>query len=368
MSQNLLLRRKFIVVAEKTGDSSSFVRGVSVSIIFLVASSALLLRYLHLEGIEAVFIELMAVPQVGFVFLGLASLVLIVTAIFLAWPIWLLGGMLMIDDDSKSASKGTDAEPSTASPPCFVRKSGLEPFWRYLKDRKNEKPKGLPFVAIVVMSLGWLIQFHILHAVQDWGAYGPWLSLVTVTFLAALLVTGLQLKSFGWGVVFFATHLFALFVVHAFFLILRKQGLDEYFSGVAAASFYALSILIYCQLSRREDDPAWWPFGNLRSWMPHLFVLLLLAAELLVLAEAEVLKSAARLSGVEGHNRVLLISPTESEIDSPFMLGETPPPGWHAFERSYHFGAFDVPCDAQRCYLVRNGVIAAAFSSKSSGD
>lgn len=344
-------------------------------LLLATTGNALLLRYLHVQGIEVVYMDLLSAPQAGLPILGLTMLLLLVLALGFAMPVWLLGGMLQEVSDATIPEQ--PARPVSLVPPRaseWIRRLGLWPQWCIWRNGREEKiaaTTSVPsrrwgglFPALSLIGVGWGLQTWGVLRENDLPTYAVAAAISVVSFLIGIAVARVLHKPSAWWVGFGFIHLFSgLFVL--LFLFMASAALDGHtlLAVMVTLLIYVFAILIYVRTATRANQPGQRFFGafpeSWSRWWPGLLAVAFLTIELVFLQGDQLLRRAGQLVGIENKGQALLLLPPPRGDEQTQWL----PSGWHTFPINFHFGALDVPCEDPdgRCYLVRDGVVLSFF-------
>jgi hypothetical protein len=398
--------------------------GTLAGIATAIAGGGLLLRYLHMEGIEPAFLDIVTTPTVSLsillLFMGLLSLL----AFMFIVPIWRIGRMLTEKMSARTGalrrifpgffakwSKETlcalgllawcrRRAPSSEAPPEQTATATNTP--------TESGPWKRHGVSLLIIGTGWALPF-VISQVFALGAEGSLGLLLLTTFLAALGLARWQGRSLGWGLQMFIFLLLGGVNILMFSRLIQKT-VDGVSAVLSAGSFiltYLGVLVLYLGLHSALDKakagesrdgapidrvyratPAWaW------QWLPVLVPILYLALGLLFLTESHLLGRAAVLAGIKGNDRQVWVKlfPATGQLATEKAPGRETAPSdggqweWRKFETIYHFGAIGILCcplDAgqakdqhadqptnqnaqqakdENCYVAHNGVIRYAF-------
>lgn len=355
-----------------------------------LVSGTLLLRYLHIEGIEIVFLDIMSTPSVGLPILVLFTGLLTFLVLMFVIPIWLIGHLL-----TEQNTSGTGGNFSTSCSLCSdetlcvlgllgrkQQKQQLGGTQASTSPVSGNEPKRGHWLSVLVIGAAWAAQ---LYAAIDGRAWNDWATISLIVLpplLAAALLARWQRRSIWWLLQFGAVLIFACVQVTLFAFLVHKTS-DEanpILAGSLALLLYLWVLVVYLYANESNVKtgkngkmppafrvtPAWaW------RWLPLLASFIYLGSLTLFLSESFLLNRAAEIVGIKSHNRqILLQTLRDAEPTTESICGQSTgntARTWQCFDTAYHFGAIEIFCAApttcgQTCYLARDGQISSAFT------
>lgn len=346
----------------------------------VLVGAALLLRYLHFQGMETIFPYLFDQTTLFLLMAVMVGFLLVLIAFFFAWPLTFLASVE--EDDSRPISRLDRLL-------CFM---GLLEWARTCFTTQPTPPRRSPALMSVIASLALLLAWWLPAFVAE--TRGGFDGVVILAGLAAFVLAVWLLgclfsparlwQGFWRAALFLATGLLTSWMA-ALALVAgltqdARPGIGELTAVALVALFYAV-ILTTVIDQRRKGVSA----TSLSFKVGTVFLLFFA-----VLLPEQILIAAGRFAGLEsGHQQVLLPCPLPGESTEVSTIAakpvtktkakqatqpSTPLPeqAWVGFATVFHFGAVDVLCnpDAERpgwiipqtCLLLRDGRPVTRFA------
>lgn len=374
-------RRKFGRVSKSSVEmpQSSFGNVPGFAILTVVAS-LLLLRYLHVQGIEAVYMDLVTTPSAGLPLLGLTMLLMLAAAVIFTFPVWLLGSELVKSEVLNSSIVHGNSDAGGFCVAGFYGEK-FQCFWRKLCSYFKKYNQ---IFAVIALGVSWGIQLLAMRHVDDWHTLIVIVHLTIVPVLTGLGVAFLLGMNMVWGLAFGLLNLICSAIVFLYGVMLNLAITEDVarwqdapismFSPWLTAMIYAFAIGFYVRFRDLPQSKrnVWWLPGalaeNMYRWLPQTIPLLFICAESAALYGSEFVKFAGEVAGIETKQRMVLVVPPARGGNETLWL----PSGWNTSETSFHFGSLDVLCEKPggACYLIKDGIVSSVFvrTAKPSAD
>lgn len=349
---------------------------------------ALLLRYLHIQGLETIFPVLLDQTALFLVMGAMAGLLALLLALFFYSPLFLLSGSEISDDSSPSVSTRDKIL-------CWF---GLLEWSRTSLNQLKQDGKspsghllGIQLVSALATTIAWVLpaaalQYGFVGVASDF-----WLVAIPC-MLIAVWILGCLFQPRLWGTswlpwLFFI--LFGLLTSGVFALLLVHETGSDASSAVGELAAVMLVSVFYAVMLTALFAARYRGIATLKINAYGLLAVVILLA---LLIPNQLLTLAGRSAGLEAQSQqVILPWPLPLEFSTPVtaisgaartaksrpslavpeMRSANPSSSWNRFATVFHFGAVDVLCNPsagipggvmpQTCMVIRDGKLLSRF-------